>query len=676
MADYPFLFLPLKVGTHFLKNRIVMAPIETGLEKQDFLDQRIVEFYQERAFGDGPGLFIIGNGVVHETGLLNLKRPVLTAGLLKNSIRLTSVIHEAGSKVLLQLQHHGAEADHMFAISASRFRNRDTMRTLHRAPSLLVSHLISQYALFAYHAVMHGEFDGVEIYGGRLSLPNVFSSRLFNRRHDKWGLQARTLFAIELVRRIRSFIGPTPIITYRLSLLDLHAGGSEWHDLLAFAQALHYEGVNLFSFDIGFTPNSAPINSDLTPAGVWVPFMEKFSREIKVPVIFGHRLPGPDRLDEILQNNITSLVEVGRPLIADARWVEHIHTGMPVTPCTLCPQGCMCFDKKENRDILSCIADPYVLRRLQKHSGSLHLLVVGGGPAGMAAAHEGALRGHKVTLVDDGSELGGLYRLCARIQGRSSIEELLKAKERELIKLGVEIILNTRATAQWIEDNYSQSQILLATGKEAGMPDIPGIDTPNVLTLEDLLQGKVPVGHRVAVIGNGNVAVDVTRFLCTHDLRDKEEWCCAWGIGDPAEHIGGTLGVIPHLKPSTRKVYLINETDQTTEELFTQERRLYEVQWLRMHGVNIFDQADVEQIDSHSIRVRCKGEEGSTILRVDHIVLVGEREVNLELQNDLTELGIHFETAGNMNYKEPFCKAGEATLDAIYALQVLERRNC
>ena len=220
MAAYPHLFLPLKVGSHFLKNRIVMAPVETGLEKQDYFDPRVVEFYEERARGDGPGLFILGNGVVHETGLRNLKDPVLTAGLLNNAVRLTSVIHESGSKVLLQLQHHGAGADHMFAVSASRFRNRDTGRTLHRAPGLLVSHLISQYSLFAYHAILHGEFDGVEIYGGRLSLPNVFSSRLFNRRHDKWGLQARTLFAVELVRRIRSFVGPAPIISY-LSLIHI-----------------------------------------------------------------------------------------------------------------------------------------------------------------------------------------------------------------------------------------------------------------------------------------------------------------------------------------------------------------------------------------------------------------------------------------------------------------------
>ena len=40
MAAYPHLFLPLKVGSHFLKNRIVMAPVETGLEKQDYFDPR------------------------------------------------------------------------------------------------------------------------------------------------------------------------------------------------------------------------------------------------------------------------------------------------------------------------------------------------------------------------------------------------------------------------------------------------------------------------------------------------------------------------------------------------------------------------------------------------------------------------------------------------------------
>lgn len=168
MASYPHLFFPLKVGAQFLKNRIVMAPIETGLEQQNYLDERIIEFYRDRSKDNGPGLFIIGNGVTHFTGLRNLSDPVLTSSYLNNAIRLTSVLHEHGSKAILQLQHHGAQANHMFAICASNIRNRDTGRIAHRAPGILIPHLISQYALHAYNAIQHGGFDGVEIYGGRL----------------------------------------------------------------------------------------------------------------------------------------------------------------------------------------------------------------------------------------------------------------------------------------------------------------------------------------------------------------------------------------------------------------------------------------------------------------------------------------------------------------------------
>lgn len=48
-------------------------------------------------------------------------------------------------------------------------------------------------------------------------------------------------------------------------------------------------------------------------------------------------------------------------------------------------------------------------------------------------------------------------------------------------------------TPQWIEDNYSDHFVILATGTETIIPDIPGIDNPNVLTVEDLLQDRTPL---------------------------------------------------------------------------------------------------------------------------------------------------------------------------------------
>lgn len=665
MAFYPHLFFPLKVGAHFLKNRLVMAPIETGLEQQNYLDERIIEFYRNRSKDNGPGLFIIGNGVTHFTGLRKLSDPVLTASYLNNAIRLTSALHEHGSKVILQLQHHGAQADHMFAISASNIRNRDTKRLAHRAPGLLIPHLISQYALHAYNAIQHGGFDGVEIYGGRLSLPHVFSSKLFNQRHDKWGLHSRTFFALEIVRRIRSYIGPSPILAYRLSLLDVNSSGTEWHDLLAFAQALKYEGVNLFSFEIALSPNSIPVNSDLTPAGAWLPVMEKFSKEIKVPVIFGHRLPEPQKLDTLIKNNITCLVELGRPFIADPTWVQRLQNNQSPKPCTLCSQGCLSYEATEGRAILSCVASPGLLKRSKRPASPRNLLIVGGGPAGLSAAKEAALQGHQVTLIDENAELGGLYRLCAKIPGRENILKLIEWQEKELQELGVTIIKKLKVTPEWIEDNYNNHFVILATGTETIVPDIPGIDNPNVLTVEDLLQERTPVGHRVAVIGTNNLAVDVVRFLCTKKIADYDDWYCAWGIGDPAKHIGGMLGVVPHLVPPNRKTYLLSQSLEVSDESFIKAQRLYELQWLRMHGANIFSQAQIEQIDSHSVRVKGPGEDSSTILRVDHIVIAGEREAKDELSDDLKSLGIPCLSVGSMNPHKGMYFANQAATEAI-----------
>ena len=146
MAQYSHLFLPLKVGAHFLRNRIVMAPVETGLESHNRFSNDFIRFYCERAEND-VGLFIVKNGAVHFSGLRHFSDPILNASLTNDAVRLTDEIHSRGAKIILQLIHHGADADHLFAMSASRLCNPNTGRTVRRMPRLLISHMISLYAL-------------------------------------------------------------------------------------------------------------------------------------------------------------------------------------------------------------------------------------------------------------------------------------------------------------------------------------------------------------------------------------------------------------------------------------------------------------------------------------------------------------------------------------------------
>lgn len=672
MAHYPHLFMPLKVGAHYLSNRLALAPLSTGLEEQGEISPQLIDFYRRRVASQGAGLVILGDGIVHFSGIRNIGDPILSNSWFNSAARLTKAIHDEGAKTILQLTHHGADSQHLFSVAASGSHRKDRAFPVHRLPGLLAGQLIQTYAQRAYCAVNLSQFDGVEVDGGKLSLPSTFSTPALNRRNDRYGFSGRLNFSVEVVKRIRGFIGPSPILAYRLSLIDLDPRGNEWHDLLAFAQALRYEGVNLFSFDIGLRENAIPTKSELTPEGVWCDFMEKFSNEIHVPVIFGTQLKNPEKMESLLTRNITCMVEAARPYIADEAWAVKLRMGREeeIIPCVNCAQRCFARTHEFGKR-LCCAANPNLFKVPPKKTEG-NVLVVGGGPAGMAAAREAALMGYQVTLAEENDVLGGLWRLCAMIPGRENILKLLEKQEAELASLGVNILKNTQVTGVWIEEHCGHAHIILATGRESVIPDIPGIDNLNVLTFEDLLKNGMPVGHRVAVIGGNLLTVDIARYLCAPTVENPDAWLRAWGIGDPAKHQGGMLGVIPSLDEPPRKLYLVNESGKSLEKILSAQNRAFELQWLRMHGANILEDVRIDQIDSFSIRVRTDDTAESTaVFKIDHVVIADVLEPRDELTIELSELDRPYTLAGSVTQLRSAYSAAEAVNDAVETVRKL-----
>lgn len=658
--------MPLKVGAHFLNNRIAMAPVTTGFENRGYIDTNQIEFYRKRVRDNGAGLVIVRNGIISLTGKKKFSDTTITPSYLATAHSLTKALHQEGAKAILQLQHYGAEAEHPFAIAASRTKNKDTGHTVNRVPKFAIDHLIQHYATAALESIQQGGFDGIEINAGHLTLPNTFTSPILNRRNDSWGIQRKHNFAIELVRRVRGHIGPSPILAYRISLLDLYASGTPWIDVLALAQNLHNEGVNLFSFDIGLSSNAFPVDCELTPEGVWTTFMEKFTSEIKVPVIFGGNLSNPQRIEDLLRTNITCMVEIGKPLLADPNWTQKIRNNQ----ASIIPFVGHDFNRPVDENSLYSIARP-TANIIKKNEALKKVLVVGAGPAGIAAAREAALLGREVTLIDKKENLGGLFRLGGKIPGRQNILRLIEAWKKELERLGVEIRLGINVSGHMIEDEYPNHTVFIAVGRESTLPNLPGVDNPNVLTVEDLLEKQMPVGHRVAVIGSGSLAIDVARFLSAPSLEDPDEWFKAWGIGDPAEHRGGVLGVIPYLTTPTRHTDLINLNSKGSfEQDLTELNRFYELQWLRMHGVNTFEQVAIEQIDIHSLKIRSNNDhEGSFTLRTDHVVVADKFEPREELTDELNELDKEYVLAGSCDQSWNDYSASRAILDAVLTVR-------
>jgi len=143
--------------------------------------------------------------------------------------------------------------------------------------------------------------------------------------------------------------------------------------------------------------------------------------------------------------------------------------------------------------------------------------IVGGGPAGLAAAHDLRLHGYQVTVYEATDTLGGMMVLG--IPEYRLDRALVQAEIDGIIGLGVEVQFGTKLGDDVSLDELRQRHdgVMLALGATLGRGlDIPGHEADGVLRAIEFLinvnQGfKADVGEKVVVIGGGNVAMDAAR---------------------------------------------------------------------------------------------------------------------------------------------------------------------
>lgn len=146
------------------------------------------------------------------------------------------------------------------------------------------------------------------------------------------------------------------------------------------------------------------------------------------------------------------------------------------------------------------------------------IAMIGSGPAGLAAAYELVKMGYPVTVFEKASKPGGMLREC--IPEYRLPKEVIDIEIQYIVDLGVEIKTNTTLGKDITIDsllNQGYKAVFIAIGAEKCLSlNVDGENLDGILHslefLRDVNSGKhFELRDRVAVIGGGNVAVDVAR---------------------------------------------------------------------------------------------------------------------------------------------------------------------
>ena len=422
------LFSSIVVGGVEVPNRIVMPPMTTRLaDHEGHVTDALVAYYRARALG-GVGLVTVEMGSPERAGRHRFRElGVYEDRFLPGLEHLTTVLHDAGARVSVQLGHGGSRARNAVSdetpIAPSSIPTpvyeleTETVVPLEMSEAR-IEQTTQAFAEAARRAQMAG-FDLVELHGAHGYLISQFLSSAENVRTDGYGgsLENRARFGLDVLRRIKEEVPDLPVV-FRLGVEDFFPGGLAFEEGLEVARWVAGAGADALSVTAGHY-RSLPSAERMIPPmgyreGTFVDFAARVREEVDVPVVGVGRMGNPAVAKNAVESGKADMIALGRTLIADPEWPNRVRSGEPPRRCLSCNH---CVNSMRSGAGISCVVNPIAGHELDfadsRPPEGERICVVGAGPAGLSYASLVADR-NNVTVLERAPVPGGAFRYTGK----------------------------------------------------------------------------------------------------------------------------------------------------------------------------------------------------------------------------------------------------------------------
>ncbi len=649
---YDILFEPLKIGPVTAPNRFYQVPHCSGM---GYLRPNTLAAMRGMKAEGGWGVVCTEYCSIHETSD-DTPYPYATLwddGDVRNLSALADAVHHHGSLAGVELWHAGSYASNLLTRQPTL-----GVRSLNSATDPVQSQRMDKSdikALRHWHkaAALRARdagFDIVYVYPAHGYLLWEFLSRSLNDRTDEYGgsLENRIRFTRELIEDTLDAVGDACAVAVRFSVGgqgDDHVSSEEARDMLSAIGTLP-DLWDLVPADYSLEMGSSRFVKEAALEDQ-VAYVKELTGK---PVVSVGRFTSPDIMVSQIKRGVLDFVGAARPSIADPFLPAKIRDGHPedIRECIGCN---ICYSSNSLGTPLRCTQNPTMGEewRAGWHpenagpGGVGSVLIVGGGPAGLEAAHILGKRGFTVALADAARNLGGRVTRESAMAGLSEWARVRDYRLGQIDKLAnVSLYPESRMDVDTVFE-FGAEHVLVATGarwRRNGLGrhnSVPGpeLESQGLLTPDDIMDGAVPQGP-VVVFDDDHYYMGP---VMAQTLAQK-------GLAVTYVTSEGIAGSWSYF----------------TEEQFRTQARLIEL------GVDIVVSHQMEGFDGAQARLSCVYSGNEKSVAAGSVVMVTSREPQDELYHALREHEARWADAGIKSVRRiGDCRQPSLIAAAVYA---------